>query len=237
VLWYQRIFGDPDMQEVWDELDDLLSKEWIRQDGLPLTIHATAIDSGFQGSNKQVYEYCRKRKARRVRAIKGNGRYGAKLFVIYKAHNKTLDVVHIGTNEAKATLYEKRLGVSEPGPRYIHFNDEVCDIEYFSQLTAEQGVKKNMGMVSYVVYEKKKHGIRNEALDTYIYAYVMMVMALPNWESIAQNLKTRLETRKPDRKKTEPELKEEKLREEKPITRVAPVHHYPRPRGFVSRWR
>lgn len=237
VLWYERIMGDTDAEDVWESLDVILSKEWIRTDGLRMKVFTTGIDSGYQGTNKLVYEYCRTRKAQRVRPVKGNGLYKAKLFVTYKAHNKTVDVIHIGTNEAKAVLYEKRLLVTEPGARYIHFNEQVCDIEYFSQLTAEHGVKKTSGMISYVVYEKKKHGIRNEALDTWIYAYVMMVMALPNWDAIEKNLVQRLQAQKPAEEKPEPTAPLKKAeRVTAPLQRPAPVASF-RPRGFVNSWR
>lgn len=193
VLYYGRIDGNTEKKAVWDSLDEFRKRVYTKADGTTLKILRTFVDSGFQGKGKLVYEYARVRKNQSVWAVKGDGRYGRKLFSVYPAYNKTISLVHIGTNEAKSSLFRYRLPIAEPGPKYIHFTEAYCDQHYFDMLTAEEAVMKNSGMVPYEVYQLKEHGLRNEALDTFIYAYVALLFPkLPNWGKISENNRKKL---------------------------------------------
>jgi len=111
---------------------------------------------------------------------------------------------------------EKPVGTA--GPKIIHFTKEFCDAEYFAMLTAEKAVTKKTGLIEYTIYEKKKHGIRNEALDCKVYAYAAMVRMLPNFEKLKIKLDNKLKEIK-ERRITEPEPETENKKETKQKTK------------------
>jgi len=81
-IQYGVIMGDPgqlttittpsgaEIQSVWELLDAVLVKSYIRKDEQALQIMTTCIDSGGHHT-KTVYKFCKTREIRRVWAIKG----------------------------------------------------------------------------------------------------------------------------------------------------------------------
>jgi len=211
-LVYDKIYGSFDDKKVQDELDKILDYTFIRTDKVELKIKITFIDSGYQTPSKAVYEFVRYRRNRGVYAIKGVGGYGKRLlYGKHLAHNKTIELITIGVNEAKMIIYSRLKRVIEPGPKYLHFNSRYNDSEYFQMLTAEKAVKKNTGVLEYVIYKKKKENIRNEALDCRIYAYAAQAFLLPKYEKLKEKndrIALSLKETEPD-KVTEPQLFEE----------------------------
>lgn len=225
VLGYFKIYGDIDTVKVYDELDKLRKKTWQRADGMKLGISRTLVDSGFQGKMKMVYDYCWRRRHDNVLPAKGIGRFGAPLTSFSRVYEDRLDLVRVGTNEAKASLFETRLGLTEPGPKYIHFTEEYCDDEYFRQLTSEVGIKRRSGMVTYTVYVKKEGEKRNEALDTWLLCYAAISLQPVNWVSLRKKIELK--------KSLLPAEQEGKpaAAERRPAPKVKPVRQ-----GFVNNW-
>lgn len=191
---YNIIYGDPDEDEVWQELDDYLDQRWPHESGVELSIYTTAIDSG--GANTQsVYKYCKKRKAARRFAIKGKGGEGIPI-VSAPTKRKTgrrsgrpVELFSIGVDQAKTLLY-KRLLLEGDGPGRCHFPGHYQE-EYFRQLTAEKCVTR------YVKGFPKREWIktytRNEALDCRVYAYAALLIINPNIERHRSRLIARAE--------------------------------------------
>lgn len=144
---HKQFFGNPEQDEVWQELEDFLFGEiYTHAAGTQQKIYATAIDSGGHSTNA-VYAFANKHKARRVYAIKGssgversiengNVKVGFDWRGRREKHGPTL--WHIGTHLAKDRL-AARLEVSKPGPGYVHLSRENSD-EWFRQLAAEDRV-------------------------------------------------------------------------------------------------
>src|SRR6185312_8232527 len=64
------IEGDPNVPEVWAELDKVFAKTWDDQHGKPWGLDALAVDSGYLSN--RVYAWVRKYvHTRKVFAIKG----------------------------------------------------------------------------------------------------------------------------------------------------------------------
>lgn len=162
------LFGDPEQQAVWHDLDALLAEPLATETGRVLRIRACCIDSG--GANTQaVLAYARSRRARRVFATKGrSGQHP--IWPTYASRSKkTRDTLFvIGVDTAKDQIYS-RLHIKKPGPGYVHFPDtEAYSQAYFDQLTAERCVTKyHLGRPR---REWVKIRERNEALDTFVLA-------------------------------------------------------------------
>lgn len=180
---YNILYGDPDMPDVWNELDDYLDRRWTHESGVELYIYATAIDSG--GSNTQsVYNYCKKRKSARRFAIKGQGGEGRPIVSAPtkrktgRRNGRPVELFSIGVDQAKSLLY-KRLPLEGSGPGRCHFPLHYQE-EYFRQLTAEKCVTR------YVKGFPKREWIktkpRNEALDCRVYAYAALLIVNPSLE-------------------------------------------------------
>ena len=182
--------NDPDRDTA---LDDEIHREFVREDGTPLRISATCIDSGGHFTD-EVIRFASARIGRRVFAIKGVAGEGKPLWPYrgkqarvkgarrFGAHN-------IGVDTGKRSLMH-RLMVEEPGtPLYCHFPDrDIYDLEYFEQLVGE-----TLEPVRYVRGRKqprrwKQTRDRVEALDCRNYAQAALASLAPNWERLEINL-------------------------------------------------
>lgn len=189
---YVKIYGDPDQAEVWEQLDDLLAKDYLHESGARLNISTTCIDSGGH-KTQAVYDYGRKHYNQRVYVIKGVGGenipiVGAQSKIKYgKANRKTVRLFPVGVDQAKSTIYG-RLKITEFGNGYMHFRRDICDRAYFDSLTAEKLITKFTK--GFPKREWVKIRPRNEALDTRVYSYAALKILNPNFERIGERLKT-----------------------------------------------
>jgi len=218
VIETQTFHGDPSSANVWNDLDHYLQTTWETEDGRTLGIRATCIDSG--GHHTQaVYQFCKPRYGRRIFAIKGVGGEG-KAIVGRPSKNNHIKcpLFPIGVDTAKETIYS-RLQIREEGAGYIHFPDTL-DEEYFLQLTAEKVVKKYHK--GFYKREWVKTRRRNEALDTFVYAYAAL-----NCLGISVNLLAQRSAKRAQ-KATEADAQPTKRRR---------VQQPRRGGGFVNGWR
>jgi phage terminase large subunit GpA-like protein len=166
------------------------SRTYKRKDGYELNIRRTGFDSGW--ATQSIYELCERMwiKGREWGTTKGVNRYGApllprKLSIVNKA--KTV-LLQIGSQAAKAVLFERLNTIVEPGPRRIHHTKAYCDVEYFEQLTAEHAILKTIGLTQIIIYDKKKPNYANEAIDIWCGAYVMMKSLNIIWKKYKANI-------------------------------------------------
>lgn len=230
VLGYFKIYGDIDSRPVYNELDKIRKQTWKRADGLKLSISRTLVDSGFQGKMKMVYDYCYRNRFDSVFASKGNGKFGAPLTASSRVYDDRLDLIRIGTNEAKKSLYDTRLKVEEPGPKYIHFTEQYCDEEYFKQFASEVGILRKSGMITYTVFVKKEGQKRNEALDTWLLCYAGISMQPVNWSA----LKGKLELKKSAMPLPGDPVPAAKAAQ--PVEKSKTQRYKPARQGFVNNW-
>lgn len=178
VLGHQEIFGDPARPELWKQLEDVIMTLIPHETAGPMPIMATCIDSGGHFTH-EVYEFSRKMKRYSVYAIKGQSQAGkpvigrptkVDLHRGGKVYKKGAEVWPVGSDTAKSTIYA-RLKIVEAGTGFIHFPE--LEEEYFAQLTAERKVTKYLKGFPVSTWEKKP-GQRNEALDTFVYAFAAM---------------------------------------------------------------
>jgi phage terminase large subunit GpA-like protein len=166
---YRVIFGDPSGPRVWADLDAALAATYPHARAVAdLVIRAVAVDTGGHHT-KAAYEYCRTRLHRRIWAIKGRGGPGLPLWPRRPTRTKgKAPLFVIGVDAAKDALFA-RLRLTEAGPGVLHFPME-RDAEFFRQLTAERVVTRFERGRPIRLWQPRRDGERNEALDTTVYA-------------------------------------------------------------------
>lgn len=187
-IQYGVIMGDPGRAETWADLDGVLQRKFIREDGLRMKIATTCIDSGGHHT-KEVYAYCKKREIWRVWAIKGKGGSGIPFIFRPKRKNEAgIWLFLVGVDVGKDSIASD-LMISEPGPNYCHYPIEEAkgySRNYFEGLTSERrNVRYNKGRAS-VVWEKRYEGARNEPLDLENYNLAAIEILNPNLELLSE---------------------------------------------------
>jgi phage terminase large subunit GpA-like protein len=198
VLDYVELPGDPAGDDVWTALTDLLNQPMQRQDGARLRIEAYAHDMGGHRT-EAVKAYVRSNRVRRPMAIFGATANNAPVLakprpadVTWRGQTDKRGVFtyQVGTVNAKHWLYG-RLSTDADKPaetRNTHFSDQLPP-EYYSGLVSETyNPAKNR-------FEHKR-GPRNEALDTWVYAFAaahhpelrLHRKTKAEWDDIAQRL-------------------------------------------------
>lgn len=163
--------GRPDSPGVWEEIDNLLDREWQMKNGVKMRILATFVDSGGHYT-QEVYRECARRESRRVYAIKGEPGEGKPYVRQMKTSARYADSAKlmIGVDSGKASIVYA-MTVETPGPRYMHYPlDYRCgyDLEYFRGLCAERQVIRRKNGQSVIAWEKVYE--RNEPFDCRNYA-------------------------------------------------------------------
>lgn len=193
------IHGDPNDDEVWLRLDDVVAHAYKFADGRALRISRTFVDSGGH-KTQSVYRHCLARAGRQVHAIKGSNQADAPLtkrpsqvpIVLNGRIVAKTWLYSIGVNAAKSDLLNGMLKVLEPGPKFCHFprrSDAGYDYTYFvgllsevEEIVMEKGVKKSKWKVL------PGHE-RNEPLDIRNYAYAALVSLDPDMDAVEARLR------------------------------------------------
>lgn len=191
---YTVLWGDPLGDEVWQDLDDYLSQQFLHASGNLLPISSACLDTGgTNGYTQRAYEYAKGKTGRRLFAIKGVPGWGRPIVEkpLRKQSGKKarkVDLFLVGVDEAKLVVM-RRLAHQVEGPGYCHIPQD-RDAEWFKQITAEKLV------IRYVkgqpVREWHKHDkARNEALDCRVYALAALKVNPPNFKRLAERLALR----------------------------------------------
>lgn len=191
------IMGKPDTQEVWQRLDDVIDHVYRFKDSeRGLRISITCVDSGGHYT-QEVYMECRKRKNKRVFAIKGKGGDGIPLVsppskVPIKENKKiTCWLYSLGVDAGKASIMSA-LKVQEAGPKYCHFpRGEYYgyDSNYFNGLLSEKLELTQTKRGNKWAWVKLPGHNRNEALDCRNYALAGFKIIDPDTLAVEQRLK------------------------------------------------
>lgn len=192
------IMGDPNYDEPWERLDEVVSHVYKFRNGRGLTVSMTCVDSGGH-KTQSVYMQTRARLQRRIFAIKGQGGDGipytkppskVKIVVGGKTVGQTW-LYSIGVDAGKAAIMAA-LKVQEAGPKYCHFprdNDRGYDINFFNGLLSEKLVMKTERGRTRWAWEKLKGHERNEALDCRNYALAAFRILDPDLEAVERRLR------------------------------------------------
>ena len=193
------ILGDPNDDEVWEQLDQVIDRIYRFRNGRGLMISVTCVDSGGH-KTQSVYRHCRDRLNKRVFAIKGVGGDGVpftrppskvKIVVDGKSVGNTW-LYALGVDAGKATIVAS-LKVQEPGPKYCHFpsgEGRGYDLSFFNGLLSERLVRKTERGRTRWAWEKIPGHERNEPFDCRNYALAAYKILDPDLDAVEEMLRT-----------------------------------------------
>jgi len=175
-LDYVELMGDPAEPEVWDQLTKLLNTKILHESGHELSITGTLIDIGGH-RGEAVKNFVRSKRIRCAIAGFGSTKINAQPLskgslqdVNFKGvYDKKGVMIHsVGTVEIKHIIFGRLTKDAEklPEERMIRFSKQFDD-SYFAGIVSESYDRKTKRYV-------KKAGVRNEQLDTLVYAYAAL---------------------------------------------------------------
>lgn len=163
VIDYRQWYGNPAEESLWSEVAKYLLTPFHT-----LRVSSVGVDTGGHFTD-EAYRFCKRYASRRFFAMKGSSTQGAPLTRKPTRNNKgNVKLFSIGTHTAKDLIFG-RLVLKEPGPGYMHFSRDVCDEDYFEQLTAEVKVRLKTKKGIRLEYQKRTTHARNEVLDLTVY--------------------------------------------------------------------
>jgi phage terminase large subunit GpA-like protein len=208
VGWYkrvctiiERVFIPGNTQDLksdcWQKLTELYQRRWDHPVRGQLRIRCIGIDSGDGNSTNAVYSWARKINVAWVMILKGMGldknmstELGTPSDIEVRMDGSRYQIAHklwpVNTHMLKSLVYAT---LSKPSDTNKFIFSEVCDDEFFKQLTAETLVKHTDANGDTKLMWKKTYK-ENHALDMVVYNYaIYYLMNLHNyteskWESL-----------------------------------------------------
>lgn len=168
---YAVVHGDPQRDEIWQQVRDVLDMEFTHASGALMRTYAAAIDSGDGETAHAVYAFARQHRDRHVIAVKGMSTAGKPVLgkptkqdvnIRKQTIKRGVDLWPYGSDTAKSTIY-MRLRNTEDGPGTFHWPGGLPP-DYWQQLTAEKQVTKLINGFPKKVWVKADSA-RNEVLD------------------------------------------------------------------------
>ena len=161
VLGHVVLWGSPDEDTTWAELDALLRTRWRHPGGGTLGVEAAIVDSGDR--TDKVYAFTFPRLGRRIFA--GKGQAGARPLV-EPSHRKVRGgrLMLVGVDAIKSAVYD-RLARG----RALRFS-HTLSAAWFQQVASERRVVRYSRGVPVARWERKP-GAAAEALDCLVYAW------------------------------------------------------------------
>lgn len=178
VLGHMVVWGLPEDEATWSELDGILTMRFAHPFGGQLALDAAAVDSSDGETMERVYRFCFPRAARKILAIKGA--VGNRPWIEKsKGRAKGGWLWIVGVDGIKSHL-TARLARS----RSIRFS-ETLPAAWFEQLASERVV------IRYVRGQPRRRferisGRRAEALDCVVYAFAARQVVTVDWEERAE---------------------------------------------------
>jgi phage terminase large subunit GpA-like protein len=161
VLAHVVIWGSPDDDPTWMELDELLRTRWKHPAGGTLRVDAAVVDSGDR--TDKVYAFCFPRLGRRIWA--GKGIAGSRP-ALQMSHSKVKGgrLFLIGVDTIKSSLFDRL--ARGTGIRFSH----TLEAAYFEQVASERKVVRYTRGQPVRRFERIP-GRAAEALDALVYAH------------------------------------------------------------------
>lgn len=219
VVDYAVIYGNPADEREWEEKLDVYLAETSFQhaSGQQLKIEAAAIDTGGHFTHA-AYQFCRQRERRRIFAVRGDPQPSKMIKgkatiqdVNWKGKvlKRGVRLWYVGTDTAKDLMFG-RLMVTQPGPGYVHFSQDL-PAAFYNQLTAEARMPTRTARGVEFKWVNPKRA-RNEALDCTVYALFathqlgLHLYTDPMWSRLEQALEPDLFSAVPDTTTKQPDV-------------------------------
>lgn len=194
LIDYQIFMGEPIEDEPWQALADFLEKDYPHPLGGVIRVKMTCVDTGYL--DQECYRQILKR--RNWRAIKGKDGDRALVSapslqdVNYRGKKlkNGIRLYTIGVDSGKAILLN-RAKLEREGPKYLHVPQDITQFWAEGFAGSEVQIQKHRNGRPYLAWEQVS-GVRNEPLDTAVYAYAAASLAgvtrQSNWAKIRKSL-------------------------------------------------
>lgn len=192
-LGYHILPGDfsvmPTRGRPWafDQIEAILTRQFIREDGARLQSVCGGFDTGFSGVQRALYQYLRPRFSRRYFAMKGSSQKWAPMWAQGR-RDERIRLFIIGTNRIKQLLYA-RASITAPGPGYMHIPaTDDYGTEWFKQFLAEDSHTERDKGVAMQIFKmpdtiSEDGTSHNEALDIRVAATAALyIRGQVNWD-------------------------------------------------------
>ncbi|NBN64759.1 phage terminase large subunit family protein [Pannonibacter tanglangensis] len=189
VLGAFVVWGLPDDDGTWTELDEMLKMRFPHPLGGKIGIDAAALDSGDGETMESVYRFCFPRAGRKVLAIKGVE--GNRPWIEkskQKIRGGALWIVGVDGIKSHLTARLARA-------RSLRFSDSL-PAAWFEQLASERVVLRYSRGQPKRRFERIS-GRRAEALDCVVYAFAARQIVNVNWDSRLDELRRGIESTAP----------------------------------------
>lgn len=194
------INGDPMRTDTKQKVIDLVMKPIEYQNGFKKMADAIGIDSGdFATDVYPLVRAIRNKGFNNAFAIKGwRGQKGD--HIIHKQTNEKkyhIRLIIVNVDRAKEILYQRfeyeKLEQDEKYPEaYIHTN-QTCDAQFFDQVFSHVKRQKYIKGILTEIWEKRKSGLADEALDMMLYNLALVkLIAPPDWDRLKKDFDKRM---------------------------------------------
>lgn len=187
---YKIIYGNPGLNEIWQELDAYLAKTFYYADGSGINIACACIDSGGHYTD-EVYKFCKGKSRRNIFAIKGIGTFGHPSISKPSRNNRLrIPLFMLGVNTIKGLLYGRLEIDKKSSAGYCAFpaeKEKGYDEVYYQGLLSERMVVKREKGQEKIIWEPRSKDLRNEPLDCRVYATAAYEILSPDMMRRAQS--------------------------------------------------
>jgi phage terminase large subunit GpA-like protein len=177
-LFHGEIHGDPQADEVWEQLDTVRLTKWRREDGAELMIAKGGIDDGGHATHR-VRRYCKatpgwvpvKGTSTRGKPIIGKG---SAVDVNHRNQSVTKRgvLLYMMGTDTSITHLQGRLRNDQPGPGYMHLGQAASD-QFLRELFPWK--RRPRSVKGFTVYDwELPQGERDEAGDCTRIAYAAL---------------------------------------------------------------
>lgn len=166
VLNHLKIMGDTTADAVWRQLDAALATMFPLVNGKTLSVHVTAVDSGYSADQVLRFVHSQRAKSRLIHPTKGVGGFDRLPIARGGKLRGQTQLLLVGADRMKGEI-QKRLSVAPSEPGYIRLPDHLPQ-EYFAGLASEELVARTVRGA--LRYEYRRTHRQNEPFDCLIYA-------------------------------------------------------------------
>jgi len=170
VLGQTVIWGDPQANDVWTELEDLLRTVWKHPKGGILRVDAAGVDAGDGETMDRVIGFTRPRMARRIYALKGAA---GNRPAIKASDTKGSRLFIVGVDGVKGQL-ASRLSRGKS----VRFSDQL-EGRFYEEVASERLVMRYVRGAPVRQWERIP-GRRAESLDCVVYAMAVRGLVTAN---------------------------------------------------------
>ena len=181
LISHTQLWGDPIEDAIWNDLEELLTRQFPHPLGGLIRVGRTAVDSGYH--THEVYGQVRKRK--RLNWIAVRGKDGdrpvlsppRKVEVNWRGKKIEKGIAYflVGIDGIKQTLLS-RCRIEKPGKNYLNVPQDLDKYWAKGFAGSEVQVLKHRSGRGHWVWEKI-YGVANEPLDCYVYAFAAAVQS------------------------------------------------------------